>query len=376
MPTIMIDARYLNGQASGIGRYTRHLIEELLFLDPTLSLRLITDRAEPEPFQHPRVSAETFPGAANSLRTRFGLARSIDFQGVDLFHSPFNILPANLPVPAIFTLHDIMWLLNRSYCTDKLWKKVITGSFYNAFIPRSVKEARGVLTVSNHSKGEIQSYFGPETPPVGITYNGIDPFFHPQRPQDAWPLLSPYLAPRTPFVLVVGQGTPYKNHEGALRAFLDAFGEDPQVRLVFVRRLHSKPQGELKRLLEDPRGGSRILQLDYVSGEELRALYSMAQAFLFPSFYEGFGLPALEAMACGTAVITSNQGAPAEVCASGALQVNPEDTAEIAAALRLLVYDEEQRRHWEDKGRHRATEFTWRDCARQALDFYYQILEA
>lgn len=373
--TIMIDARYLNGRASGIGRYTRHLIENLLKLDPDLQLRLITHPDLPRPVEDPRVRSETFPHPPNSLSTRFRLSQSVDFHGVDLFHSPFNILPADLPVPAVFTLHDIMWLLDPAYCTSKLWRRMVTGTFYNAFIPKSVREAAGILTVSNHSREAIADYFPDAALRLDVTYNGLDPFFFPLEPTEGWPLLSRWLAPKTPFVLVVGQGSPYKNHEGALRGFLEAFGDRPDVSCVFVRRLYGRADGELKRLMEDPRLNSRIIQLDYVSSQELRALYSMATAFLFPSLYEGFGLPALEAMACSTAVVTSREGAPAEVCADGALLVDPKNPTEIGAALRRLFDEPELRARIEARGRARAAEFTWEACARRALNFYEQILE-
>lgn len=378
MTTIMIDARYLNGRASGIGRYTEHLIEELLILDEGLKVRLVTHPNRPEPVRHERVVCETFGHEANSLSTRFLLSRAVDFEGVDLFHSPFNVLPAGLPVKAVFTLHDIMWLIDRGYCTDKYWKKAVTGTFYNAFIPRSVQEAAGVMTVSEHSRREIVRYFR-EIPDLeermAVTYNGLDPYFSPQREEEAWPLLAKYLLPRSKFVLVVGQGSPYKNHEGAMRAFLEAFGEDPEVYLVFVRRLNGRADGELRRLMEDERVNSRVIQLDYVELEELRALYSMATAFLFPSLYEGFGLPALEAMACGTAVITSDRGAPAEVCGEGAIKVDPRSTQALSKALREVVYDERVRHGLEAKGMARAREFGWRECAEEALAFYYRMLE-
>ncbi len=310
---IMLDARYISDQSSGIGRYTENLIEQLLELDAGLRLRLITHPSRPRPFDSPRVSCQTFAAAPNSLRTRFLLARKVDFDGVDLFHSPFNILPANVPVPCIFTLHDIMWLLDKSYCTDSWWRKIVTGTFYQQLIPRSVEQASRVLTVSHHSRRSIEEYFAQMAGRVHVTYNGVDPFFRPMAPEKGWPLLSKWLTPRSRFVLVVGQGSPYKNHAGALAGFIEAFRHDPDVYFVLVRRLTRGPASRLRQLMADPDVASRIIQLDYVSGDELRALYSLAHAFLFPSLYEGFGLPALEAQACGTPVVTSNYGAPAEV---------------------------------------------------------------
>lgn len=371
---VMIDARYLNGRASGIGRYTEHLIRHLLDVDDRLRLHLVTHRNRPRPVEDERVSHQTFYGAPNSLSTRFLLSRCVDFEGVDLFHSPFNVLPADLPVPAVFTLHDIMWLIDPSYCTSKRWKKLVTGTFYRTLIPRSVREAAAILTVSEHSRQAIAERFPDAEKRIAVTYNGLSPFFRPVDPSEGWPQLVQWMPPKSRFVLVVGQGAPYKNHAGALRGFLEAFGDDPHVYFVMVRRLLGRADDELRALLADERLNSRVIQLDYVSGSELRALYSMATAFLFPSLYEGFGLPALEAMACKTPVIASDRGAPAEVCGKGAMLVDSTDEEAIGSALRELFDDPEHRRRLADRGHRWAQRFRWRRCARRALDAYREVL--
>lgn len=376
---VMIDARYISDEPSGIGRYTQHLIEQILALDSGLRLKLITDPARPQPFDDPRVSCVTYPAAPNSLRTRFVMARVLKqhgaFDGVDLFHSPFNILPADLPVPSVFTLHDIMWLLDKNYCTDSAWRKLVTGTFYQQFIPRSAAQAAHIFTVSETSKQAIEDYFPAMRGRVEVTYNGIDSSFHPMAPEEGWPRLSKWLAPKSKFVLVVGQGTPYKNHAGALAGFIEAFRHDPEVYFVLVRRLTRGPASRLHALMADPDVASRIITLEHISVEELHALYSMAHVFLFPSLYEGFGLPALEAMACGTPVITSNRGAPNEVAGPGALTVDPESPAEIAQALRILFDEPETWTAQRARGLEHAATFTWQACARRTLDVYRQLLK-
>jgi glycosyltransferase involved in cell wall biosynthesis len=194
-------------------------------------------------------------------------------------------------------------------------------------------------------------------------------------PEGGWPLLSKWLPPKSRFVLVVGQGSPYKNHAGALAGFIEAFRDDPDVYFVLVRRLTRGPASRLRQLMADPDVASRIIQLDHVSGDELRALYSLAHTFLFPSIYEGFGLPALEAMACGTPVVTSNDGAPNEVCGPAALTVDPESPDEIAAALRKLFDDDKLWEAQRQQGLDHAEQFSWRNCARDTLEVYRKTLE-
>lgn len=376
---VMLDARYISDEPSGIGRYTEHLIEQLLALDSGLHLKLITHPTRPKPFMHPRVHAQTYAAAPNSLRTRFVMPRVLErsgaFNGVDLFHSPFNILPAKLPVPSVFTLHDIMWLLDKNYCTDSAWRKLVTGTFYQQLIPRSAAQAAHILTVSETSRAAIEAYFPAMRGNVDVTYNGIDAAFHPMPPEEGWPLLSKWLAPKSKFVLVVGQGTPYKNHAGALAGFIEAFRHDPEVYFVLVRRLTRGPASRLHRLMADPDVASRIITLEHINVDELHALYSMAHAFLFPSLYEGFGLPALEAMACGTPVITSNRGAPNEVAGPGALTVDPESPTEIARALRMLFDDSNAWQTQRTRALEHAANFTWQACARATLKVYRHLLK-
>lgn len=372
---IMIDARYITEGASGIGRYTEHFIEKLLELEPNVELTLVTSPERPEPFSSDRIDCRPFNAPPNSLRTRYGLSKTLDFDGIDLFHSPFNILPRDIPVPAVFTLHDIMWLLNKDLCTRSQWRKWVTGTFYETYIPRSVDQASRILTVSHNSRREIEAYFPSMQDRVDVAYNAVDSFFEPVKPSDGWPLLNKYLPPKSKFVLVVGQGSPYKNHAGALEGFLEAFGDNPHYYFVLVRRMTRGPEKHLKELMNHPKIASRIIQLDYVSGEELKALYSLAEIFLFPSLYEGFGLPALEAMASGTPVVTSNRGAPDEIGADAAVKVNPESPEDIGRGLRKLADNPQLREDYVERGFERAGDFTWNSCADDIRQTYRKTLE-
>ena len=371
---VMIDARYIQSQTSGIGRYTEHLIRNLLEIDENLRIRLVTHPSRPTPIEHERIHCQTFNAAPNSLRTRFRLARSVDYGDAQMFHSPFNILPRGLPIPGVFTLHDIMWLIDPNYCTDSRWRKLVTGSFYKRFIPESVDEAKRILTVSHHSKEEIEGFFPHRRGDVFVTYNGVDPFFQPMNEDEIKKALRGLIPANRPFVLVVGQGSPYKNHAGALGGFIEAFEDDPDVLFVIVRRFQRGPAHEYEKLAAHPTMKNRLIHLQHVSGDALRALYSGAAAFLFPSLYEGFGLPALEAMACGTAVVTSNFGAPAEVCGDGAVKVDPRNREEIGQALTRLINDEAYRESVVQAGKKRAATFTWQQTAEQALAVYRSVV--
>ena len=372
---IMIDARYVRERSSGIGRYTEHVISHMLRLAPGLHLHLITHPSRPRPFDHPRVTTEVFAAAPNSPLTITHLSRRIDTSRAELFHSPFNLLPAGLPLPAVFTLHDIMWLIDPAFCAASRLGRLIQGTYYQAMIPRAVSWAKGIMTVSHASARAIESHFPHTVGKVHVTYNGVDPFFTPMPREEAARVLKPQLpggAGR--FVLVVGQGSPYKNHEGALEGFLEAFGHKPEVKLVLVRRFDRGTSPRMKRLLAHPSLQGRLVLLDYVTGQQLRALYSLATCFLFPSLYEGFGLPPLEAMACGTPVVTSDRGAPGEVCGGGAVLVDPDDPGAIGGALERLFEDQEYWEQVRERGLKHASGFGWERSARQVLQGYAMAL--
>ncbi len=371
---IVLDARYLNGSESGIGRYTEQLVRCALEMAPSIRFHLITHPAHPRPIDHERVTSASFRAPADSPQTRLLLPHLRDLGRGDLFHSPFNYLPGELDIPTVFTLHDIMWLIEPDYCTHRLWEKWISGTYYQWVIPRSVNETDRILTVSHHSREEIEDYFPQTEGRVHTTYNGVDPFFRPVSPEEGWPLIQAFLPPRSKFVLVVGQESPYKNHPGALEGFIEAFRDEPHVYFVLVGRLDKPPSDDLRVLMDDPDVSSRIVEPGYVSREQLRALYSLARVFLFPSLYEGFGLPSLEAMACGTPVVTSDRGAPEEIGGEAAVCVEPTSPEAIGAALKRLMGDDA----WYDECREacleRASQFTWRRCAAQTLDVYREML--
>lgn len=372
--TVVIDARYLNGSESGIGRYTENLIRQLLAIDTGLRLHLVTHPNRPEPVEHPRVTQETFRALACSIRTRLWLARLRDFSEYDLFHSPFNMLPGGLSIPAIFTLHDIMWVLDPHLCSHRWWERWTNGAFFQTVIPWSVDDASEVMTISDHSRREIENHFPQMEGRVHPTYNAVDDYWKPVEPDEGWPLISDIVPPRKKFVLVVGQEAPYKNHPGALAGFIEAFRDDPDVYFVLVCRLQKNPPARLAELMEHPDVKHRIINPGYVTREQLRALYSLARVFLFPSFYEGFGLPSLEAMACGTPVVTSDRGAPAEVNSPAAVTVDPNSAKEMGEALQRLAYDD----GWYDDRREAALEhvrkFDWRESAIDTLAVYRKVL--
>ena len=381
---VALDARYIRTTetevypSGGVGRYTYHLIKHFVKLDPELELILIVPSGNRRPIvddmNGSRVKEIRFNAPAHSTRTLYWLTRSIDLEGVDIFHSPFNILPRGLPCRSIATILDVMWLSRPDYCTPSFLLRVAGGTFYRFGMKHALHHATSLLTISHASREAITAYDTEAGQNTHVTHLGLDPYFKPISPEEAERDTAELIAPGTPFILSVGQGSPYKNHGRAVEAVLQAFSDRTEYQCVLVRRFSRWGDWEMKRILKRPDGQKQVIILPHVTDAQLRGLYNRARVFLYPSLYEGFGLPVLEAMACGTPVITSNVSSLPEVSGDAALHVDPLSTTEIAEALIKLDEDESLRTEIAQRGLLRAQSFTWEACARQTLEVYREVM--
>ncbi|MEN8164864.1 MAG: glycosyltransferase family 1 protein, partial [Acidobacteriota bacterium] len=213
-----------------------------------------------------------------------------------------------------------------------------------------------LIAVSEATALDVTTHLGIGRERIRVIHEGVDPNFPgenvPDHPAD---LPSPY-------VLFVSTLEPRKNVGGVLEAFAEAVDRGYRGHLVLVGRWGWRTEG-IRQALEGSKVRDRILHLDYVERHELAGLYAHADVFLFPSWLEGFGLPLLEAMACGTPVVTSNRSAMPEVAGSAAMCVDPADPSAIASALMKLIDDPGHRRALSEAGRRRAALFSWDEAA-------------
>jgi glycosyltransferase involved in cell wall biosynthesis len=375
--TVLFDGRALDGGSiTGIGRYSVQCIETCLEIDPSIDFSMIMRPGVDCPFEdHPRVRTQVFPASANSWLDQAFMRYVLDLEGIDLYHGPANVLPwQGLPVPAVMTLHDLLWVRNENLQTDIWWRDKLTGAFYRVFVPRAVEQADHILTVTQSVADEIVERFNTPSEDITVSPNGVDSFFRPVEPEEAWPEISEWIDPQTPFVLIVGRGSPYKNHAAALESFIEAFGDDEDMHLVMIRTRGLGSDRRFRQLLSEFSGSERVTIVRDVTGEQLRAFYSLSELLLFPSIYEGFGLPIVEAMACGTPVVTANYGAMAEVAGEAALCVDPRDAKQLAAAMTSIVEEETVAQRLVEEGRRRADEFRWERTGRKVHAAYQRLL--
>jgi len=374
---IALDCRYLGSRPSGIGEVVAALVRYLPGLAPDCEFTFLRNPLRAQPLSAaPNVREVVVRSPANGPVTALHLPLAVDLTGVDLFHAPANILPGGLRMPAISTIHDVMWLTHPEWCNPGMWGRVERG-FYRHGIARALGRSAAIATVSAASRAAICAYAPQVAERVTVTRSGVAADFAPTARDDA--ALARIGVPHgRRYCLIVGQGAPYKNHEGALRAFASAFasgsGRADGPDLVLVRRREASGAA-LERLAAQLGMGARVHFRPTVSREDLVQLYAAAEVLVHPSLCEGFGNPVAEAMACGCAVITSDRSAMPEVAGGAAVLVDPYDVAEIAAALQRVTGDAGLREAMRTRGIARAAELDWRDFAAANLALYRRVLE-
>ena len=369
---IAIDCRYLGPRPSGIGECVAALVRHLPDLAPDCDFLFLRHARRTTVLSNAsNVTEVTIRHAANGPVTLVHLPLAVDLTRVDLFHAPANILPGGLTMPAITTVHDVMWLTHPQWCNPTAWGRV-ERAFYRHGITRALARSARVATVSEASRDAIRRLSPAAAERTHVTLSGVAEDFSPVSRDEAV-LARLGLSPGLRYVLVVGQGAPYKNHAGALRAFAAAFGQVGGIDLVLVRR-RGDTGPALERLAHSLGIGGRVRFLEAVERSALVQLYSAAAALLHPSLAEGFGNPLAEAMACGCPVVTSNRSAMPEVTDGAALLADPDDPGAIAVMLRRVVEDRALAADLRARGLRRAAMLDWRNFAAANLALYRQVL--
>lgn len=374
MPRVVVDARSVSASKSGIGNYVEALLRHMIPLAPELSWLLLRHPSAEEPWSSDRAVRELrLPGATKSVATVTQVGRALRDVRFDLYHAPAELVPLGLGRPFVSTIHDLMWLEAPRLGSAFVPVRWANGLWYRANLRRAVHGSRVLIAVSAATRAALGRHFPDAVERTVVVHHGIE---HERYTCPTLPAYPEHLVPRgVDYALVVGQGSPYKNHDGMVRAYVEAMAGRVDHRLVLVRRF-TRVDPAMGRLLRRPEVRQRVLTLPFVTDAELRALYAHAQMVLAVSHYEGFGLPALEAFAMGKPVLASTADAVVEVTGRAALQVPSTDHAAIVNAIRRLAHDAALREHLARAGRERAREFSWLATARATLDVYRRALNA
>ncbi|HEX6512728.1 MAG TPA: glycosyltransferase family 1 protein [Chloroflexota bacterium] len=288
-------------------------------------------------------------------RLRLPLWADLLAGGADVFHSPDFVLPPVRRARTAVTVHDLTFVV-RPECAEPSLRRYLARE-----VPRSLHRADRVLADSQSTADDLMRLFGVPARRLEVVYSAADARFRPLDAADAEALLDGIEAPR-PFILTVGTLEPRKN----VSRLIDAFASLDVPHQLVVVGARGWLFGDVLTKLRQP----RVFAPERVSDDQLVGLYNLADAFVLPSLYEGFGLPALEAMACGTPVAVSNVSSLPEVVGSAGLTFDPEDTAAIATAVRRLANDPALREELRAAGLEQAQRFSWRTSALQLKGIY------
>jgi glycosyltransferase involved in cell wall biosynthesis len=339
--------------AAGSARYIESLRPELERLE---GIELVPLRHE-----GPRRAGRLLRGLRRELvYFPIQLPRRVRRLGLDVLHCPAPVVPLRSSVPTVITLHDVLGLDHPEWFTRAL------ALHSRLVLAPALRRAACVLVPSTHTRDRLLARLRLDHERIRLVPLGVDPQFSPGAPPDG---LRKRLGLDGAFVLTVGTLQPRKNVEAALHAFerLAAAGAEQRLALVGGRGWRDEALAELIR--SSP-AAERIVVTGRVSDEDLVGLYRAADCFVYPSRYEGFGFPPLEAMACGTAVISSNRTSLPEVVGDAGVLVDPDDVDAIERALSELLSSPERRAELVERGYRRAAEFSWRRCAELTADAY------
>jgi glycosyltransferase involved in cell wall biosynthesis len=363
----------------GVGTYTRNIVRALGRLDQSNQYALIGS---------PQKVAEIGPLPANFqtvplLDDGTSAKGYLEFRGIlkrlqcDLVHIPHLFwMPRTLPCPYVMTVHDVLEHMYRAHDRSNLRR-----SLHFHLTRRVLKGAGRILAVSKHTKSEIENLFGIRASRIEVVYNAIDErFLHGHASETDRQVLAERYLVTYPFLLYAGRISPHKNLVriieafSALKAELEKEEKFPDLKLIIIGDELSK-HPDLRRTVI--RGGVQndVRFMGFVPIEMLRIFYDAAKIFVFPSLYEGFGLPPVEAMAHGTPVVTSNTSSLPEVVGNAAVLVNPENVFEIMRALLRVLLDQPVREKLKQRGYEQAKKFSWDTSARRIIEVYEEVAE-
>jgi glycosyltransferase involved in cell wall biosynthesis len=360
----------------GLGTYIRNIVNQLARIDNDSRYLLIGERRhvaefDPLPGNFELLEYAHQPG---TFRTHLHLPWLLRRERVDILHMPWFYAPAIVPSRLLITVHDLSDVLSPPVGASP---PVQTGRLF--FARRALNRADHIFAVSHASKRDLARYFHIPESKITVVYDAVDErFLTEPLPADADRILERH-AVNSPYVLYAGNIRPQKNLPRLIEAFAVAKAElrgNPefdQLKLLVIGEALNR-HADLRRAVVRARVREDVRFLGFVPGPVLRVFYSRALAFLFPSLYEGFGLPPLEAMAHGTPVLTSNTSSLPEVFQEAALLVNPENVFDIARGIRQILTENALRQTLRRRGYERARMYSWQNAAHLVHAAYHSVL--
>lgn len=376
--SVAIDTTPLCGDKTGIGNYVHYLLKFLLsdMFDLTIhgisfglhkfqidSLELIQQLKHNTRIPIP-------------VRILYKWWRYFDFPKIDSWTSDIDIFHfTNYYLPPIYSAKTVLSVYDLSFLTTPQWVSPQITNLFKPTITHSVQKATRIITCSEKSKIDIQNFLNVPGEKISVAYPGIDKaIFYPIEKEEAQNYIKKHYNLKLPFLLFVGTIEERKNIIGLLNIFDKIYKEIPHY-LVLIGKKGFKSD-EIFSKIQDMESRDRIFYLDYIRDHsELRWFYNTADLFVFPSFEEGFGIPPLEAMACGCPVIVSNQGALPEVVGSTGIKIYPDDINTFSNTILEILNNTEMSKNLRKEGLIQSNKFTWDKTAKVHYEVYKELAE-
>ena len=289
------------------------------------------------------------------------------FRKPDIFHAT-NYSAEYFDIPMVTTVHDLAFIrYPETLPADRL-------AWLDSKLPDTLKNARKIITVSQFTKDELITLLGVPENRIKVIYEGVTNNFKPRSSEIVAKKLKKYNLPPNGYILSVGTIEPRKNIQSLLHAYMNLPDSlKTQWPLVIVG-MDGWKNREIFKKMENLAAKGELQILDYVSDEILPYIYAGASLFVYPSLYEGFGLPPLEAMACGVPVIVSNKASLPEVVGKAGIIVDPEDIGLLTKTINSILEDSKKRHEMSIEGLQRAKQFSWEVCAKRTFKVYQDVL--
>lgn len=367
---IGIDARFYGPLGKGLGRYTQEIVDNIIKFDQANEYVIFLRWENFNDFQGhgARVKKVQTDIRWYSLAEQLILPFYLWREKLDLMHFPHFNVPIFCPIKFVVTIHDLILIKFPTSRATTLGPTLykIKNLVYKIVISLAIKRARKILTVSEFTKNDIIRQFKVESQKIIVTYEGV-----------AELLKTPFIKGGRgdfishPYLLYVGNAYPHKNLEGLIRVFARINKSKPGLKLVLVGK-EDYFYNSLKQYAKS--FSANIIFPGYVPDRELAEFYQNALVYVFPSFYEGFGLPPLEAMAHGLAVVSSNKTCLPEILSSAAMYFNPADETDMKHKIEQALSDEKLRAELINRGYEQIKKYSWKNCAEETLGVYKNCL--
>ena len=370
--TIGIDIRVLaRGTRTGVEEYTINLLSEFLPLEPKNNYQLFYNAYQKAKLNYSWLSLANvklkdfrIPNRLFFIATRYANQPKVDrlLGGVGLYFNPhFFTAPLSPGCKKIITFHDLSFERYPQFFSwrKRLWQKFLMEA------RREAEEADKIIAVSQSTKDDLINLYGIESKKIKVIYSGVGKQFRPIKKRSATPKLKKKYNLPGEFILYFGTIEPRKNLIGLIKAF-ELLRDKHSIKLV-VAGTKGWLYQDIFKAAQESKYSQDIIFTGFIEEADKPALYNLAQLFVYPSFFEGFGFPPLEAMACGLSTIVSHTSSLPEVVGQGALMIDPYNIDELAWAMETALTDSNLREQLIKKGIEQAKKFSWPKCARETL---------